>query len=91
MPFVRDTYSVQGAFNIHNKPPSKIWEWTSTPAVPVTVKAQLPSTSTVGITLGAGGAPGLQLLLSCCLPCSLAMGAALCSAVLQHARQQNWG
>jgi hypothetical protein len=40
--------------SIHNKPVSKLWEWTAVESVPVTAKAMLPSSSAITIQLGAG-------------------------------------
>jgi len=42
------------ALSIHNKPVSKLWEWTAVEAVPVQAKAMLPSSSAITIQLGAG-------------------------------------
>eukprot|EP00983_Pelagomonas_calceolata_P047547 1140710-Pelagomonas_calceolata.AAC.2 len=39
---------------IYNKPVNMLWEWTARDAVPVEVKAFLPSTSAIKITLGQG-------------------------------------
>jgi hypothetical protein len=40
--------------SIHNKPVSKLWEFTAVDSVPVTAKAMLPSSSAITIQLGAG-------------------------------------
>jgi hypothetical protein len=40
--------------SIHNKPVSKLWEWTAVKSVPVVAKAMLPSSSAITIQLGAG-------------------------------------
>lgn len=42
------------ACSIHNKPVSKLWEWTAVESVPVVAKAMLPSSSAITIQLGAG-------------------------------------
>ena len=49
-------FSVASEFVIHNKPVSKLWEWTSPPdnSVPVVARAMLPSTSSVQIALARG-------------------------------------
>jgi phenylpropionate dioxygenase-like ring-hydroxylating dioxygenase large terminal subunit len=47
-------FSVSAEFEIHNKPVSKLWEWTAVESVPVKAKAMLPSTSSITIKLGAG-------------------------------------
>jgi len=54
MQMSRDTFSVSGNFRIYNKPVNMLWEWTARDAVPVEVKAFLPSTSAIKITLGQG-------------------------------------
>ncbi|KAI8469290.1 MAG: hypothetical protein J3K34DRAFT_513670 [Monoraphidium minutum] len=50
----RDAFSASSSFRIYNKPPSKLWEWSAVPSVPVTAKAMLPSTSAVTIELAYG-------------------------------------
>ena len=40
--------------SIHNKPVSKLWEFTAVESVPVHAKAMLPSSSSITIQLGAG-------------------------------------
>lgn len=50
----RDTFHVEANFSIHNKPVSKLWEWTAVESVPVVAKAMLPSSSAITIQLGAG-------------------------------------
>lgn len=47
-------WHISAKFQIHNKPPNALWNWTATPAVPVEARAYLPSTSYVKITLGGG-------------------------------------
>lgn len=45
---------LHGPCRIHNKPVSKMWEWTAVPSVPVEASAMLPSSSNVKITLNHG-------------------------------------
>jgi phenylpropionate dioxygenase-like ring-hydroxylating dioxygenase large terminal subunit len=47
-------FAVSAQFEIHNKPVSKLWEWTAVESVPVLARAMLPSTSSITIRLGAG-------------------------------------
>jgi phenylpropionate dioxygenase-like ring-hydroxylating dioxygenase large terminal subunit len=47
-------FAVSAEFEIHNKPVSKLWEWTAVESVPVKARAMLPSTSSITIKLGAG-------------------------------------
>lgn len=54
MEIKKDTWALTGNFKIHNKPVNKLWEWTRVPHVPVEVRAFLPMTSAVKITLGGG-------------------------------------
>uniref|UniRef100_A0A7S0RGI2 Rieske domain-containing protein n=1 Tax=Chlamydomonas leiostraca TaxID=1034604 RepID=A0A7S0RGI2_9CHLO len=50
----RDAWGLTGSFSIHNKPVNPLWEWTKVDSVPVELKAMLPMTSCVKISLGAG-------------------------------------
>ncbi|WIA21123.1 hypothetical protein OEZ85_005438 [Tetradesmus obliquus] len=54
MTTTRDTFHVEAQFSIHNKPVSKMWDWTAVDSVPVTAKAMLPSSSAITIQLGGG-------------------------------------
>lgn len=49
-----DAYGVLASFKLHNKPVNALWNWSQVPAVEVTAKALLPSTSVITFTLGAG-------------------------------------
>jgi hypothetical protein len=49
-----DAYGVTATFALCNKAVSPLWAWSVVPEVRVTARANLPSTSVISFTLGAG-------------------------------------